>query len=78
LCFSVKKGTTPPPSLRNIFKELQTDLKDTFRMPSEKNGSLIPWAQQGVLLLNATLTVEGANPNSHANSGWYISLSFPL
>ncbi|WP_338873640.1 uracil-DNA glycosylase [Myxococcus stipitatus] len=66
LAFSVQPGVTPPPSLVNIFKELETDVK----VPRPKDGSLIAWAQQGVLLLNAVLTVRQAEPNSHAGHGW--------
>ncbi|WP_342378501.1 uracil-DNA glycosylase [Myxococcus stipitatus] len=66
LAFSVQPGVTPPPSLVNIFKELETDVKE----PRPKTGSLIPWAEQGVLLLNAVLTVRQAEPNSHAGHGW--------
>lgn len=72
LCFSVKKPEVPPPSLKNIFKELQSDLgKDQFcngKIPS--HGQLSKWAKQGVLLLNAVLTVSEKNPNSHQNQGW--------
>jgi len=69
MCFSVLPGTPPPPSLKNMYKELETDI-DGFKAPS--HGYLVPWAKQGVLLLNATLTVrEGhANANSHAKCGW--------
>ncbi|AGC42086.1 uracil-DNA glycosylase [Myxococcus stipitatus DSM 14675] len=66
LAFSVQPGVTPPPSLVNIFKELETDVKE----PRPKTGSLIAWAEQGVLLLNAVLTVRQAEPNSHAGHGW--------
>lgn len=66
LSFSVPNGITPPPSLKNIFKELQTDLGIT--PPS--NGCLTSWAQQGVLLLNATLTVRAGDPKSHHGRGW--------
>jgi uracil-DNA glycosylase len=66
LCFSVKKGTRPPPSLVNIFKELQSDLNIT--PPS--HGELTSWAQQGVLLLNTVLTVRRGEANSHKNKGW--------
>ncbi|WP_041231225.1 uracil-DNA glycosylase [Deinococcus peraridilitoris] len=66
LSFSVQPGVTPPPSLRNIFKELRSDVG--FRIPN--NGYLVPWAEQGVLLLNAVLTVREATPNSHAGKGW--------
>lgn len=67
LSFSVQKGVVIPPSLQNIFKELQTEFKD-FQYP--KHGNLTQWADQGVLLLNATLTVEAAKPGSHQNQGW--------
>jgi uracil-DNA glycosylase len=66
LCFSVKPGVKPPKSLANIFKELHDDVG--FRVPN--NGNLVPWARQGVLLLNAVLTVRESAPNSHANKGW--------
>jgi uracil-DNA glycosylase len=66
LSFSVPPGVTPPPSLKNIFLELHNDLG----LPIPKNGCLIKWAEQGVLLLNAVLTVESGKPQSHANKGW--------
>jgi uracil-DNA glycosylase len=66
LCFSVLSGVRPPPSLVNIFKELHRDLG----CPIPNNGCLIPWAQRGVLLLNAVLTVRAGEPNSHKNKGW--------
>lgn len=66
LCFSVKPGVPPPPSLVNIFKELHDDLK----IPIPNHGCLTSWAEQGVLLLNAVLTVERGQPQSHANRGW--------
>lgn len=66
LCFSVPKGVSFPPSLKNIFKELVDDVK--IKMPTQ--GSLVSWAQQGVLLLNATLTVAKNNPLSHYGKGW--------
>jgi uracil-DNA glycosylase len=66
LCFSVQPGVAIPPSLVNIYKELQTDLG--CRIPN--NGNLIPWAEQGVLLLNAVLTVRAHQANSHAGKGW--------
>jgi uracil-DNA glycosylase len=66
LCFSVHDGVTMPPSLKNIFKEIQSDLGKTF----PKNGDLERWAKQGVLLLNATLTVRASSPGSHQNKGW--------
>lgn len=67
LSFSVADGQRTPPSLHNIFKELQSDLPDTAPAP---NGNLDRWAQQGVLLLNATLTVRAAEPGSHQKKGW--------
>ena len=66
LCFSVRPGLTPPPSLRNVFKELHDDLGCTI----PKNGYLVPWAEQGVLLLNAVLTVRAHMPTSHKDKGW--------
>ncbi len=66
LAFSVAPGQRLPPSLRNIFKELQRDLG----LPLPNSGSLLPWAQQGVLLLNATLTVEDGLAGRHAKLGW--------
>ena len=66
LCFSVQRGVPPPPSLVNIFKELQADLG----LPRPTHGDLSSWAQQGVLLLNATLTVEDGLAGSHAGAGW--------
>ncbi len=66
LCFSVQPGVRPPPSLQNIFKELQRDLD----CPIPRHGCLQSWADQGVLLLNATLTVEQGNAGSHQNRGW--------
>ena len=66
LCFSVPHGITPPPSLKNIFKEINTDMG--IAMPS--HGNLTSWARQGVLLLNATLTVRAGTPGSHQGRGW--------
>src|SRR5689334_22346872 len=66
LCFSVRPGVAPPPSLRNILKELKADLG--CRVPN--NGCLVPWAEQGVMLLNAVLTVRAHKPASHAGHGW--------
>ncbi len=66
LCFSVKDGVPLPPSLQNIFKEIETD---TGRRPPE-SGSLRRWARQGVLLLNATLTVRAHHAASHQGKGW--------
>jgi uracil-DNA glycosylase len=66
LCFSVKVPTPPPPSLINIFSELESDLG----LARPKHGDLSTWARQGVLLLNAVLTVEDGKPGSHANKGW--------
>ena len=66
LCFSVQKGIEPPPSLKNIYKELNDDIG--MEIPS--HGCLTSWAKQGVLLLNAVLTVREASPNSHKGMGW--------
>jgi uracil-DNA glycosylase len=66
LSFSVPDGVPPPPSLQNIFKELVRDLG----LPRPASANLLPWAKQGVLLLNAVLTVEQAKPGSHQNKGW--------
>lgn len=68
LCFSVKKGVPAPPSLQNIFKELEADLG--CRIPS--HGELTAWAERGVLLLNTVLTVRQGSPNSHRPLGWEI------
>ena len=68
LCFSVSPGIQHPPSLVNIFKEIQTDLDIT--PPPLNFGDLSSWAKQGVLLLNATLTVEAHRAGSHQNKGW--------
>jgi uracil-DNA glycosylase len=66
LCFSVKKGVLVPPSLKNIYKELETDVN--FITPS--HGELSKWAQQGVFMLNASLTVVRSSPMSHSKIGW--------
>jgi uracil-DNA glycosylase len=66
LCFSVAPGIKPPPSLVNIFKEMHTDLG----LPIPNHGTLTKWAEQGVLLLNASLTVRAGEPMSHAKIGW--------
>ncbi|MAX69858.1 MAG: uracil-DNA glycosylase [Flavobacteriaceae bacterium] len=66
LCFSVNEGIAHPPSLINIFKEIEQDLGVTY----PKSGNLEPWADQGVLLLNATLTVRAHQAGSHQNKGW--------
>jgi uracil-DNA glycosylase len=66
LAFSVPDGVRPPPSLRNIFLELRSDLQCAIQL----TGNLEPWARQGVLLLNAVLTVEEGRPGSHAGRGW--------
>lgn len=68
LCFSVKEGTPPPPSLKNIFKELHNELG----IEEPKTGELVGWTKQGVLLLNTTLTVREASPQSHKGQGWEI------
>ena len=66
LSFSVQDGVRVPPSLRNIFKELESDLD----LPRPETGNLTSWAEQGVLLLNNTLTVEAGKAGSHAGRGW--------
>lgn len=66
LSFSVQEDCSLPPSLKNIFKEISTDLQ----VPLRTTGSLLSWAKQGVLLLNATLTVRAGEPKSHHNKGW--------
>jgi len=66
LSFSVPEGVQPPPSLKNIFKELIEDVK--IRPPT--SGNLLPWAKQGVMMLNATLTVRANQPRSHYGQGW--------
>ena len=66
LCFSVRRGVAPPPSLQNIFRELHTDLD----LPIPRHGELTHWAEQGVLLLNSVLTVESGKAGSHQNRGW--------
>lgn len=68
LCFSVQRGVKTPPSLLNIYKELQSDLG--FAIPS--HGYLAKWADEGVLLLNAVLTVRAGVPNSHKGKGWEL------
>ena len=66
LCFSVNDGVKPPPSLVNIYKEINQDVGK----PISGSGNLVCWAMQGVLLLNATLTVRATSPGSHQNKGW--------
>lgn len=66
LCFSVPRGVAPPPSLRNVFTELASDL----RVSPPRHGNLEHWASQGVLLLNTTLTVRAGEAGSHAGRGW--------
>lgn len=66
LCFSVSPGIKQPPSLKNIFKEIQDDVG----IPIPKTGDLTPWANQGILLLNTVFTVRAGEANSHKNKGW--------
>lgn len=66
LCFSVQRGIKPPPSLVNMYKELKDDLD----IPTPDHGCLEHWAQQGLLMLNTSLTVEAGKPMSHAHIGW--------
>lgn len=68
LCFSVKTGVAKPPSLKNIFKELEAE----YGIAEAKSGELTGWARQGVLLLNTTLTVREGSPQSHKGQGWEI------
>ncbi|MBC5793581.1 uracil-DNA glycosylase [Sphaerospermopsis sp. LEGE 00249] len=68
LCFSVKPGIKPPPSLMNIYKELKADVGCDI----PNHGYLVNWAKQGILMLNAVLTVRAHTPNSHKNQGWEI------
>ena len=68
MCFSVKKGTPPPPSLQNIFKEIH----DELGLPIPPHGELTKWAKNGVLLLNTVLTVREGQANSHKGHGWEI------
>ncbi len=68
LCFSVKRGVKFPPSLQNIFKELNTE----YGITAPESGELVGWAKQGVLLLNTTLTVRESAPQSHKGKGWEI------
>ncbi len=66
LCFSVRRGVPPPPSLMNVFRELNNE----FGLPKPSHGDLTSWAQQGVLLLNTVLSVRARNANSHRGRGW--------
>lgn len=68
LCFSVKKGVTPPPSLQNMYKEIHAE----YGFPLPDHGELTYWAEQGVLMLNTVLTVRRSQPNSHKGMGWEI------
>jgi uracil-DNA glycosylase len=72
LAFSVAPGVPFPPSLRNIFKELQRDLGTPIPALPQPGGSLVKWAQKGVLLLNTCLTVEEGQPASHSGKGWEL------
>lgn len=68
LCFSVKKGVNPPPSLQNMYKEIHAE----YGYPIADHGELTYWAEQGVLMLNTVLTVRESQPNSHKGMGWEI------
>lgn len=72
LAFSVAPGVRLPPSLQNIFKEMQRDLGVPFPVFPQPGGSLVQWAKNGVLLLNTCLTVEEGQPASHAGKGWEL------
>ena len=74
LCFSVLPGALLPPSLQNIYKELQNDLG----VPVSKTGNLVKWAQQGVFLLNSVLTVRAGEPGSHRDRGWEVFTDFVI
>ena len=68
LCFSVKKGVNPPPSLQNMYKEIYAE----YGYPIPQHGELTYWAEQGVLMMNTVLTVRESQPNSHKGTGWEI------
>lgn len=68
LCFSVKKGVNPPPSLQNMYKEIHAE----YGFPIPNHGELTYWAQQGVLMMNTVLTVRESQPNSHKGMGWEV------
>lgn len=68
LCFSVKKGVNPPPSLQNMYKEIYAE----YAYPIPQHGELTYWAEQGVLMMNTVLTVRESQPNSHKGMGWEI------
>lgn len=68
LCFSVKKGVSPPPSLQNMYKEIYAE----YGYPIPQHGELTYWAEQGVLMMNTVLTVRESQPNSHKGMGWEI------
>ena len=68
LCFSVKKGVNPPPSLQNMYKEIYAE----YGYPIPQHGELTYWAEQGVLMMNTVLTVRDSQPNSHKGMGWEI------
>ena len=68
LCFSVKKGVNPPPSLQNMYKEIYSE----YGYPIPQHGELTYWAEQGVLMMNTVLTVRESQPNSHKGMGWEI------
>lgn len=70
LCFAVNEGVTVPPSLKNMYKEIEADLGQKIPPELRENGDLSRWATQGVLLLNATLTVRASTPGSHQGKGW--------
>ena len=67
LCFSVKPGIKPPPSLANMYKELKSEFGHDV---PKSNGYLVPWAKQGLLMINAVLTVQAHTPNAHKDRGW--------
>jgi uracil-DNA glycosylase len=72
LCFSIPRTTKTPPSLTNIYKALVKDPKVNFTMPTPVHGDLSSWANQGVLMINATMTVRTGASNSHKSCGWLL------
>lgn len=72
LCFSIPKTTAVPPSLKHIYLALEKDSKVTFKTPAPVHGDLSNWAKQGVLMLNAILTVNSGKSDSHKDSGWML------
>eukprot|EP00298_Acanthocystis_sp_HF-20_P010417 c18845_g2_i1.p1 GENE.c18845_g2_i1~~c18845_g2_i1.p1 ORF type:complete len:289 (+),score=112.42 c18845_g2_i1:29-868(+) len=78
LCFSVEVGVNVPPSLKNVYKELESDPNAKFVSPNPPHGHLGHWAKQGILLLNTVLTVQSKSANSHAKKGWETFTDFVI